>query len=64
METLGLFAAAGVRVVPIEDFEPGAMWVPEAGVLLIDTNLTSDERAHVARVYLPAVLALERHGQC
>jgi hypothetical protein len=64
METLGLFAAAGVRVVPIEDFAPGAMWVPEAEILLIDTRLTSEERAHVARAYLPVVLASERHDQC
>lgn len=56
METLGLFAAAGVRVVPVEDFDLKAAWVPQARVLLIAADLTTQERHDVACSYLPRVL--------
>lgn len=59
METLGLFAAAGVRVVPIEDFEPKVAWFASQRLLLIDANLTTEERRRVARHYLPAALACQ-----
>lgn len=57
VETLGLFAAAGVRIVPIEDFEPRVAWFASQRLLLIDAHLTTEERRRVARHYLPVVLA-------
>lgn len=59
METLGLFAAAGVKVVPVEDFDYKAAWVPQARVLLIAADLTTQERRDVACSYLPRVLLPE-----
>ena len=56
METLGLFAAADVRVVPFEDLAEGAVWVAKHRILLVDMNLTSEERAWIAQLYLPAAL--------
>lgn len=57
METLGLFAAAGVRVVPVEDLGEPATWLPTKRILLIDTALTTEQRHQVACVFLPAVLS-------
>lgn len=56
METLGLFAAAGVRVVPIENLYEGAVWVPKHRILMVEMNLTTEEWAWVTRLYLPAAL--------
>lgn len=52
-----LYRAAGVRVVPIEDFEESAVWVSSHQILLVDAGLTADERRDVACVYLPSMLA-------
>ena len=51
-----LFAAAGVRVVPVEDFEHRVAWVQDLGLLIIDSRLGPEERHLVAQDYLPAVL--------
>ena len=56
METLGLFAAAGVRVVPVEDLEEAAVWVSSHRILLIATDLTTEERHDLACAYLPIAL--------
>lgn len=57
METLALFAAAGVRVVPVEDLGEPATWVSSHRILLIDTHLTTEQRHQVACAFLPAVLS-------
>lgn len=58
-----LYRAAGVRVVPIEDFETPAVWVASHQVLLIDAALTAEERRDVALVYLPALIARGESAQ-
>ncbi|UUW88348.1 hypothetical protein [Pimelobacter simplex] len=60
MEGMGLFAAAGIRIVPVEDFAPGAVLVSEFKILLVDTDLTTEERHRVACEFLPAAIALGR----
>ena len=58
METLGLFAAAGVRVVPVEDLGEPATWVESHRILLVDMDLTTEQRHQIACVFLPAALGL------
>jgi hypothetical protein len=53
MELMNLFAAAGVRVVPVEDFDYQAAMVPDLGILLIAADLTSEEREQIVCEYLP-----------
>lgn len=52
-----LFAAAGVRVVPIENFPHKVAWIEDLDLLVIDAHLTSEERERVVCHYLPAVLS-------
>ncbi|MFW6869211.1 hypothetical protein ACOACQ_17620 [Nocardioides sp. CPCC 206347] len=53
---LDLFRAAGVIVVPIEDFRYQVAWVDDCQVLLVAADLTDEERREVVSDYLPAVL--------
>ena len=56
METFALFEAAGVRVIPVEDFDYDAVFIADVRVLLIADDLTSDERHRIASEYLPVAL--------
>lgn len=53
---LDVFRAAGIRVVPIEDFDLGATWVPQAKVMLIATDLSLERRRQIAEKYVSIIL--------
>lgn len=53
---LDVFRAAGVRVVPVEDFDYEATWVKDAKLMLIATDLTTERRRLIAEEYLPHIL--------
>ena len=53
---MDLFAAAGVRVVPVEQLGELAAWVSTHRVLLIDAGITPDQLHQVACLLLPRAL--------
>lgn len=53
---LELLRAAGATVVPIENFELQTAWVPQARVLLVASDLTTEQRHETCRVYLPKIM--------
>lgn len=56
MEGLELFAAAGVRVISVDNFEHVVAWVRDLDLLIIDADLSPQDRQQVTRHYLPAIL--------
>lgn len=54
-----LFAAAGVRVILIEDFSHQAALINDLDLLLVADDLTSEELEQVVCDYLPTVLCAQ-----
>lgn len=56
VDGLDLLRAAGAIVVPVEDFAFEAAWVSDLRLLVVATDLTTEQRQQVVLEYLPTVL--------